>query len=475
MTTPHPSLHLGLVLPLSLLSGLLLGLAGPPLFAPWLTLVALIPFLAVLLHPGTRPGRAALAAVCVGIGQDGVLAYVLEFPLGFALLLTLGFAALWAAAGAVAAAALRRLPVGLGPLAAAATITLAEYLATLIPGFGTAQSFARSLAPWPVTLQVAAVAGIAGVVFVLVLGQGAVALAIVQRTQLRRLAIPLAVYAGVVAAAAVFSVARMSPETQNVVRVAAVGWTHEEVGQSHREPGGADGYHRRVLAPMIREAAADGADLVVTPEVALWLRTDEIEPVTRTLSALARETGATLVVGYFDVAADDNHATVIGPDGSEHGNYVKTHLIPGYENYTAGDGARVSLTSPAARIGVMICQDDNFPGLARGYSRDHVSLLVVPTNDWLQVQEFHLQNVVVRSIDSGFAIVRGASHGISAIIDARGRVIARRDHHDEGAGPLLADLPLYRPGTLHAHAGAWLPILCFLFLAGTALLGRREE
>ncbi len=479
MRAPRSSLPPVVWLPLCLLSGALLGLAGPPLFAPWLTLVGLIPFLVVLLHPGTGWVRGALAAGCVGVAQDVVLATILEFPVPMALAMGLGFALLWAVAGGAAAAVLRRLPPGAGPFVAAAAFTGSEYLATLIPGFGATQCFARALVAWPWTVQVASLAGIVGVVFVVVLAQGLVALPIarlgeLRRGELRRCWPALTAAAAVVLVAVVFSVSRMSPPTTATVRVGAVGWTYDEVGATWEEPGGTPEYLRRVLAPMVREAAGGGADLVVAPEVALRLDAGEVEPTLDALGALARETRATLVVGYFDRAGNDNHAVVIGPDGAVHGDYVKTHLIPGFEDYTAGDGDLVTVDSPAARLGVMICQDDNFPDLARGYGRERVALLAVPTNDWEQVQEFHLQGTRVRAVDSGFAVVRGATHGISAIVDARGRVLARRDHHAEGAGPLVADLPLVRPGTPYAHAGAWLPVVCVLFLAGGAILGRRE-
>jgi len=56
----------------------------------------------------------------------------------------------------------------------------------------------------------------------------------------------------------------------------------------------------------------------------------------------------------------------------------------------------------------MICQDDNFTDLARGYGRLGVPLLAVPTNDWPAIRAFHLQSSAFRAIENGYAIARAA-------------------------------------------------------------------
>src|SRR5512137_2235066 len=111
MTGPHRTSWLACV-SLALLSGLLLGLSGPPFHLPWLQLVAWIPFVWVLLRPGVDWLRAMVAGAVFGIGQNLVLAWVLEFPPGFAALLIAALSSTWLLLGLMLGFLLRRLGAG---------------------------------------------------------------------------------------------------------------------------------------------------------------------------------------------------------------------------------------------------------------------------------------------------------------------------------------------------------------------------
>jgi len=225
----------------------------------------------------------------------------------------------------------------------------------------------------------------------------------------------------------------------------------------------------------VRDAAEQGARIVVTPEVGLRVTDEQRESVMRQLSELASDANVTLVAGYFDQTRSVNQAVIFLPDGTLVGEYRKTHLIPSMEDYNPGDGTLLVARTDIGQIGVMICQDDNFTDLSRGYGRRGISLLAVPTNDWLEVREFHLQNTTLRAVGSGFALVRGATNGVSAIIDSKGRVLARRDHFDEGTGIVSAELELQPASTLFARAGNWFPICCLGILVVLSVFAWRRR
>ena len=67
-------------------------------------------------------------------------------------------------------------------------------------------------------------------------------------------------------------------------------------------------------------------------------------------------------------------------------------------------------------------------------------MLMIPTNDWAEVKEAHLENVPWRAIENRLAIVRGTSNGLSAIIGPDGRIIEQMDHTQVGAGLIIADV-----------------------------------
>ena len=128
-----------------------------------------------------------------------------------------------------------------------------------------------------------------------------------------------------------------------------------------------------------------------------------------------------LAVGYFDRTRDDNRIAMIDGTGALKGEYRKTHLIPLMEDYQAGDGSLVEMTVRGHRVGGMICQDDNFTDLATGYGRDRTPVVVVPTNDWPAVKDYHFENSRMRPLENRYAIVRAATNGVSAIVSGRGR------------------------------------------------------
>ncbi len=463
-----------LVLAASLASGALVGLAGPPLEAPPLLMAGLVPFVALLMLPGMGAGRAAVAGLAVGVSSNLVLALILQLPVAFSAVLVLSLSAGWAAAGGACGALLARLRPAWALVVIPAALTLADLgMVRCVPVFATAQSLARPLAAWPDLVQIAALVGFSGPVLVLTSLQTGVAFAAVHARSRARLA------AGIALALAAFTTAglvlglRRAEAPIATVRVAAVGWTYAGEGSPWRRPGSPSRQVETLLAPWVHRAAALGARVVVAPEVSFAVERGERAELLSALAQLAREAAVVLVVGFFDGERDVNVSVVHDADGVLLGEVVKTHLIPGMEGYTAGHGELLVVDTAPARLGTLICQDDNFTDLGRAYGRAGVQLLAVPTNDWEQVQRFHLQNVRLRAVDSGVGVVRGASNGISAVIDARGRLRASMDHHAEGSGVVVADLPLYRGGSLHARTGHPVPLACALVLAVAAVAGLR--
>jgi apolipoprotein N-acyltransferase len=113
-------------------------------------------------------------------------------------------------------------------------------------------------------------------------------------------------------------------------------------------------------------------------------------------------------------------------------------------------------------IGAMICQDDNFTDLARGYGRDQVPIVAVPTQDWREVAPYHLENSRFRAVENRYTVVRAAVNGTSAIVSPSGRVLARRDHFVDGDGLVVARLP-QADGSLRLYS--WFDWAPFAWLA----------
>ncbi|MGI9592716.1 MAG: apolipoprotein N-acyltransferase [Myxococcota bacterium] len=304
-----------------------------------------------------------------------------------------------------------------------------------------------------------------------------------------------------------------APDPPETVRVAVLQGNIEQGVKWSR-----DWYARTlgIYEALSREAAARGAEVIVWPETAVpgWLGVDGTngEP----LQSLARETGAQLVVGavglerasgeayarYFD------SAFLVDPGGRFTDRYDKAHLVPFGEylpfqdllgrffkavargiasaSVTAGPRARaVEIHAGEARlpVGVPICYELLFPDLVRGFVSDGGELLFAITNDaWYGRTGAPFQFLAItamRSAENRVWTARAANTGVSAIIDARGRVRERTAIFERDL--LVADVPR-RPapmgGSFYARNGDWFAGACWLVTLaalGAARARRRRD
>lgn len=152
------------------------------------------------------------------------------------------------------------------------------------------------------------------------------------------------------------------------------------------------------LEALCAEAAAGGARLVVTPEMAttgyMYRSRAEIAPFVEPLpgptseqfSALARRSGAWFVIGMPEVEPATGHyynaAALVGPAGLA-GVYRKVHLHANdYLWAVEGAGGFPVFDTPLGRIGIQICQDGAYFEGARILALQGAELIAFPTN-WL--------------------------------------------------------------------------------------------
>lgn len=150
----------------------------------------------------------------------------------------------------------------------------------------------------------------------------------------------------------------------------------------------------------IRQAAAEGAELVVLQELhngLYFCQTedtnlfDQAEPIpgpsTELFGALAKELGIVLVLSLFERRAPGlyhNTAVVIEKDGSIAGKYRKMHIPddPAYYEkfyFTPGDLGFEPIDTSVGRLGVLVCWDQWYPEAARLMAMRGAELLIYPT------------------------------------------------------------------------------------------------
>ncbi len=173
-----------------------------------------------------------------------------------------------------------------------------------------------------------------------------------------------------------------SPLEPRIVRLATVHF-QPRAGSTPREK-------CEQFAPLIREAAAQRADLVVLPETLTYYRSgrspvDAAEPIpgpsTEYFGALAKEHQLYIVAGLVerDGHLAYNVAVLIGPRGELIGKYRKVTL-PRSEieaGLTPGDEYPVFDTR-FGKVGMMICYDGFFPEVARELSNHGAEVIAWP-------------------------------------------------------------------------------------------------
>jgi predicted amidohydrolase len=192
-----------------------------------------------------------------------------------------------------------------------------------------------------------------------------------------------------------------------------------------------------------------------------------------------------------------NSAMLIQPDGRVVDRYDKTYLLIFGEYIPFGDvfpqfyewlpeashfysGTTVK-TFPfkGHKLGVMICYEDILPAFSRKLTGQDPHVLINVTNDaWFgKTSEpyLHLALAVFRTVESRLWLVRSTNTGVSAFVDAVGRIVGETDL--DSPEILVADVPMLRTSTPYRSYGELFTYACFLvfgFLVIGALVRRRK-
>ena len=257
-----------------------------------------------------------------------------------------------------------------------------------------------------------------------------------------------------------------------------------------------------VTLDFLREAAAGGAQLLLTPEVtnlltpdrerqAALLHREADDPTLAALREQAALLGMWLSIGSLSLRPDDpqesrfvNRSFLIAPDGGIVARYDKIHMfdvtISDRESYCEsaafrpGDRAVLApgpvIGGVPVGIGMTVCYDLRFPHLYRRLARAGAQILTVPAafNDTTGAAHWEVL-LRARAIETGCFVLAPAqcgthpaphspdrpprrSHGHSLAVAPWGEVLA-----DGGTAPgvTLVDLDLARVEDARRRVPAW--------------------
>jgi apolipoprotein N-acyltransferase len=262
-----------------------------------------------------------------------------------------------------------------------------------------------------------------------------------------------------------------------------------------------DAAHRDVFLTRMITMTGQGPrpDLIVWPETAVPYLLNYVHGDLVLMAEAAR--GAPLVFGIQRRDEDlsyHNSLVVMGQGGVLRSTYDKRHLVPfgeyipggdllgqfGIHGLATSDGAGFAAGTAPPRINLpgigdaipLICYEGIFAEEV-GDQGARPRLLLLITNDaWFGAAAGpyqHLAQARLRAIEQGLPMVRVANTGVSAMIDARGRIVASLPLNSDGA--LDVALPAARAATLYSRVGDWLLFGILTLLTLGCYLGRRRD
>lgn len=159
-----------------------------------------------------------------------------------------------------------------------------------------------------------------------------------------------------------------------------------------------------------------------------------------------------------------------------------TDIFPDASNFNRGESPGsfpFRLRGRDFRLGPLICYEDILPGFTRRTAALDPNLLVNITNDAWFGKTFepyqHLALAVFRSVENRLEMVRAVNTGVSAHIDAAGRVKAILPSVDPSEEPqppparMLVEAAMLDRGGLYAHIGDAFAWACLLALAALVI------
>jgi predicted amidohydrolase len=216
---------------------------------------------------------------------------------------------------------------------------------------------------------------------------------------------------------------------------------------------------------LIKEAAAKGADLILTPEVTncvsasrsqqlAVLQTEEEDITLAAIRTEVESLGVWIAIGSLALKTDDpdgrfaNRSFMINPTGDIAAWYDKIHMfdvdVSATETYRESDGYRpgtraVLVDTPFGKIGLSICYDVRFPYLYRDLAQAGADIMLVPAAFSYVTGATHWETLLrSRAIETGSFVLAAAqtgthaasngmerqTHGHSLVVAPWGEVIA---------------------------------------------------
>ena len=177
------------------------------------------------------------------------------------------------------------------------------------------------------------------------------------------------------------------------------------------------------FAAQTREAAAQGAQIVYTPE--MMFNFDPQGEFAPKFRALASETKTNIFITYT-VSEEGkpwrNEAVLLTPEGKFLDVYGKNHAFG--EPPTAMRGIYPVYDTPLGRLATLICHDANYTDVARKLAAKGAQIIAAPIREFGGFGEQYWTNALFRAVENRTAMVVTGVANVAAIINPDGSLVA---------------------------------------------------
>ena len=441
----------------------------------WVAWIAPVPLLAASLRASGKESWA-LGFLAGLLGQAAGFGYLSKVMAAVpAAIFTVLGALLWAFILTRARALTVRSRHWLTPFAYPALWAGVETLVAAISPHSSwgSQAYAQ-LDALPV-IQVASLAGPAGVTFLVCLFASTVSLALLRAGEIARPRVAFGVPSILLLVAIGWGAWRVSAGPAEATVPVGMVAIDDYLGVKASKQA-SDAIWKRYAAAT-RELAQSGSHIVVLPEKIAVLDPAGAASARTLLSGIAFENRVYLLAGV-ELAGPRNYnrAWLFSPTGELAAEYDKRHMVPGLESHLVPGRVPLTITIDSWRYGIAICKDMHFPSLGRDNGALGVSAMLVPAWDFDEDAWYAARLTALRGVENGFTVIRASKQGLLSVSDRYGRFLTELRSQKLPGTLLPAIAPMAAPSlTFYTRVGDAFGWLCLLGSVLAHLAERRSR
>lgn len=247
---------------------------------------------------------------------------------------------------------------------------------------------------------------------------------------------------------------------------------------AHQDTVNTDQVRFDAFAGQAREAAAQGAQIIYSPE--MMFNFDPQQSFTQEFRDLAAQTGAYLFLTYTVSEEGQewrNEAVMLSPSGEFSPVYGKYHTWLIGEPDTPSAGAFPVFSTSLGRLATLICHDANYTDVARRLARSGAQIIAAPYREFGGFGEQAWNNALFRAVENRTAVVISGVATVSGIINPDGSLVALDTDINGSRLTLIGDVTLGHGGAPYTILGdvlGWAALVGFVaFMVYPSVIARR--